>query len=107
MTDISRDIALAFIRVHLLHHASEAPIFGLEMMKELARHGYDISPGTIYPILHSLEKAGVLISELQTVDGKVRRYYTITDQGRDVLATIRPKVRELVGEVLIEVEGNE
>ncbi len=107
MTDISRDIALAFIRVHLLHHAAEGPIFGLEMMKELARHGYDISPGTIYPILHSLEKAGVLISELQTVDGKVRRYYTITDQGRAVLATIRPKVRELVGEVLIEVTSNE
>ncbi len=104
MTDISRDITLAFIRVHLLHHAAEGPIYGLEMIKELARHGYDISPGTLYPILHGLERAGALTSEKRTVEGKVRRYYIITDEGSTTLSILRPKVRELVNEVLYEAK---
>lgn len=102
MPDIFRDIFLAFVRVHLLHHAAEAPIYGLEMLQELARHGYDLSPGTLYPILHGLEKAGYLVSEPQTVQGKIRKNYRITDAGREALALLRPKVRELVNEVLHE-----
>ena len=49
-----RDIFLAFVRVHVLHHATEGPIYGVEMIEELARHGYQIGPGTIYPTLHAL-----------------------------------------------------
>jgi PadR family transcriptional regulator PadR len=105
MPDLFRDITLAFIRVHLLHHAAEGPIYGLEMIQELVRHGYDISPGTLYPILHGLEKAGVLTSEKQAVNGKIRRYYTITDAGREALGFLRPKVRELVNEVLLDEEA--
>lgn len=100
MPDIFHDIFLAFIRVHLLHHAEEAPIYGLEMIQELARHGYDVSPGTLYPIFHSLEAAGLLRSSQRTVQGKVRRYYEITEEGRSALALMRPKIRELVDEVL-------
>lgn len=102
MPDILRDVFLAFVRVHLLYHAAEAPIYGLEMIQELARHGYDLSPGTLYPIFHSLEAQGLLMSEQQTVAGKVRKYYHITDRGREVLAEIRPRIRELVHEVLHE-----
>lgn len=100
MPDIFRDIFLSFVRVHLLHHAAEGPIYGLEMLQELARHGYDLSPGTLYPILHGLERAGYLTSEKQTVQGKIRKNYHITTAGREALALLRPKVRELVGEVL-------
>ena len=100
MNDIFRDIFLAFVRVHLLHHAAEGPIYGLEMIEELARHGYELSPGTLYPIFHSLETAGLLTSEPQTVNGKVRKYYRITPAGREALARLRPKIRELVDEVL-------
>lgn len=102
MPDIYRDIFLSFVRVHLLHHAAEAPIYGLEMLQELARHGYDLSPGTLYPILHSLEKAGLLLSEKRTVQGKVRKYYRMTEEGCRALDLLRPKVRELVHEVLGE-----
>ena len=102
MNDIFRDIFLAFVRVHLLHHAAEGRIYGLEMIQELAHHGYDMSPGTLYPIFHSLEEGGYLSSEQETVSGKVRKYYRITDKGRDSLAQLRPKVRELVQEVLRE-----
>src|SRR5438552_8493712 len=77
MPDIFRDVFLAFVRVHLLHHAAEGPIYGLEMIQELARHGYDLSPGTLYPIFHGLEEAGLLVSEQQTVQGKIRKYYRI------------------------------
>jgi PadR family transcriptional regulator PadR len=105
MDDIFRDIFLAFARVHLLHHAAEGPIYGLEMIQELARHGYDLSPGTLYPIFHGLEKVGYLVSEQQTVQGKMRRYYRITEAGRGALALLRPKIRELVNEVLHEEEA--
>jgi DNA-binding PadR family transcriptional regulator len=95
-----RDIFLAFVRVHLLHHAAEAPIYGAEMIEELARHGYQIGSGTMYPTLHALRKRGYLAEEKRVVGGKVRKYYAITDAGRRALALLRPKVRELVGEVL-------
>ena len=65
-----RDLYSGLIRLHVLHHAAEEPIFGLGMVEELARHGYRISPGTLYPLLHGLEKKGYLRSAVK-VSGKV------------------------------------
>ena len=48
-----REILLGFVRVHILHHAAEEPFFGSWMMGELASHGYNVGPGTLYPILLS------------------------------------------------------
>jgi len=95
-----RDFFLGFIKLHILHHANEEPIYGLAMIEELRRHGYEMSPGTLYPILHSLEATGYLTREDRIVNGKIRKYYAITDDGQTVLAETRDKVRELVGEVL-------
>jgi PadR family transcriptional regulator PadR len=100
MPGVFREITLAFVRVHLLHHAAEGPIYGLEMIEELGRHGYEIGPGTLYPILHGLEREGYLLSARETVQGKVRKYYRITQDGNEALLRLRAKVRELVGEVL-------
>lgn len=100
MDDLFRHVFLAFVRVHLLHHAAEAPIYGVEMIDELARHGYTLSPGTLYPILHGLERAGYLTSERRNVGGKIRKYYGITDTGRLALQQVQPKLAELVGEVM-------
>lgn len=100
-----RDIFLAFVKVHLLHHAAEAPIYGIEMIDELTHHGYKIGPGTIYPTLHGLRSKGYLTEEKRVVNGKVRKYYHITELGREALSQLRPKVRELVGEVLEEREN--
>lgn len=100
MRDIFRETFLGFIRVHLLHHAAKAPIFGTEMLDELRRHGYALSPGTLYPILHALESAGYLRSEQQLVAGKVRRYYRGTAKGVRALQKLKVKVRELTEEVL-------
>lgn len=100
MTDTVRDIFLAFVRVHVLHHAAHERIFGAGMAKELGRHGYTLSPGTLYPLLHRLELDGLLVSEAVVVEGKMRKYYVATDKGRQVLIEIRPKLSELVGEAL-------
>lgn len=97
-----RDFFLGFIRIHILHHAAEEPIYGLWMIEELRSHGYELSPGTLYPILHGLEESGYLVSEERLVGGKIRKYYSITDDGRDMLARARAQIRELTGEVLTE-----
>jgi len=99
---IDREFFLGFIKIHILYHASIAPIFGVEIAEELARHGYDISPGTLYPALHRLEKEGYLESSSNVVGGKVRKYYRVTAKGKRVLEDSRKKIRELVDEVLEE-----
>jgi DNA-binding PadR family transcriptional regulator len=95
-----RELFLGFIRVHILHHAAEGPVYGLALMREVRRHGYAVSPGTLYPVLHGLERAGYLAREARLVAGKVRKYYTITARGRRALGAAREKIEELVEEVL-------
>ena len=97
-----REFFLGFVKIHILHHAAEGPVYGAELTIELARHGYDLSPGTLYPTLHRLHDKGYLIQEKRIVDGRVRKYYTITDKGRAALTEARRKIAELVGEVLQE-----
>jgi PadR family transcriptional regulator, regulatory protein PadR len=95
-----RDLFAGLIKLHLLHHASEEPIFGLGMIEELGRHGYQMSAGTLYPILHGLEARGYLRSAVQqSSDGRRRRVYRITAAGRRALAAAKLKVRELFGEL--------
>ena len=102
MGDIFRDTFLGFVRVHVLYHASKGRIFGVEMIEELREHGYRLSPGTMYPILHALEKAGHLVSEQAVVEGRMRKYYRITPSGHKVLERLRARIRELTREVLEE-----
>lgn len=96
---ITRNFLLGFIRLHILHHASIEPVFGLDMIRELGRHGYALSPGTLYPILHGLEGDGFLESQKQAVEGKIRKYYVITRSGRDALKNAMEKARELFDEI--------
>lgn len=95
-----RDFFLGFIKIHILHHAAEEPVFGLALIEELKRHGYSLSPGTLYPILHDLEKDGYLVRENRVVGGKVRKYYSLTEEGQRALREAKDKIRELVNEVL-------
>jgi len=95
-----RGLYSGMIRLHILHHAEKEPIFGLGMTEELARHGYRISPGTLYPILHGLEKKGYLRSQESRSGKTVRKLYRITPSGRRALRTARKRVRELFGELI-------
>ena len=96
------DFFLGFIKIHILYHASKEPVFGLELIKELSRHGYHISPGTLYPILHRLAEADHLSTQKKIVNGKVRKYYRITKKGRIALKECKHKIHELVDEVMRE-----
>jgi DNA-binding PadR family transcriptional regulator len=93
------------VRLHILHHACEREIHGAWMRDELAEHGHHISPGTLYPVLHSMEADGLLTSHEEVVDGRVRRLYQATDQGRQELATCRQTLAELADEVLTHEPG--
>jgi DNA-binding PadR family transcriptional regulator len=95
-----RDFFLGFIKIHILHHAAHAPVYGVALITELRHHGYELSPGTLYPLLHSLEATGYLRREDRVVGGKVRKYYTLTPTGYAALEEARAKIRELVDEVL-------
>jgi len=99
---LERKFFLGFIRIHLLYHASKSSIYGVEMIEELRRHGYNISPGTLYPILHSLEKEGFLVSESKNVNGKIRKYYRITRKGERILREAKMKIKELIEEIMEE-----
>ena len=97
-----QELLSGLIRLHILHHAAEGDIYGQWMIEELARHGYRISPGTLYPLLHGMEERGYLQSRQERAGRSVRRLYRATPLGREALALAREKVRELFGEIFAE-----
>jgi len=97
---MDREFFLGFIKIHILFHASQAPISGREISEELARHGYSLSPGTLYPTLHRLVAEGYLERSSKVVGGKVRKYYTATEEGKRALKRAKVKIRMLVDEVM-------
>ena len=114
-----------FVRLHILYHAMQEPVFGVEMMEELGRHGYDVGAGTLYPMLHQLEEVGYLVRHTEVVGGKQRKYYRATPAGAsgpggrqgeapragqgspprrstdplDSLETVIPRARRMVSEI--------
>jgi DNA-binding PadR family transcriptional regulator len=104
---LTREILLGFWKVHILHHAAEHPIIGQWVLSELRRHGYDISPGTLYPLLKRLERNGWLRSEAAVGTGtRRRRYYHLTRRGAAVLEALRETVVELHHEVVAEADAH-
>ncbi len=93
------DLYLGFIRIHILYHAGKERVYGTALMEELAHHGYQVGPGTLYPMLHALEEKGLLVSETEVVGGKRRRYYFITAAGADALENARAHTLELIREI--------
>lgn len=95
------DILAGFIRLHVLHHAADGDLYGQWMINELAHHGYKVSAGTLYPMLHSLEKKGYLTSRKERDGRTFRRIYNATPLGREALEVGREKLRELFHEVAV------
>src|SRR6202051_3852761 len=96
----NRDLYSGMIRLHILHHAEEEMIFGAGMAEELARHGYKISPGMLFPITHGLGTPGFLGSHQERAGKSIRRVYGITSSGRRALNKAKQRVRELFGELI-------
>jgi PadR family transcriptional regulator, regulatory protein PadR len=98
--DIDHDLYSGLIRLHVLHHAAHEAVFGLGMIDELARHGYRISPGSLYPLLHGLERKGYLRSVEKRNGRSLRKEYRATAMGRKALAGVQDKVKELFRELI-------
>ena len=98
--ELHRELLADLIRLHILHHAVEGKLYGHWMIEELARHGYRISPGTLYPMLRALERRGYLNAKKQGAGPRARRLYWATPKGRKALRLAKQKVRELFGELI-------
>ncbi len=92
-----QELLKGLIRLHILHHASEREFYGQWMIDELARHGYKLSPGTLYPMLHALERSGYLKSRVERDGRTFRRFYRATALGKDANRVAKRQVRELTG----------
>lgn len=97
-----QDLYSGLIRLHILHHAAKEPLFGYWMVEELGRHGYKMSTGTLYPVLHGLENKGYLRSRVERDGRTSRRIYSATPLGKKALKAAKAKVRELFGELYEE-----
>ena len=98
---VDKGLYAGLMRLHILHHAAEQVVCGVWVMEELRRHGYEISPGTLYPMLHGLERKGYLQSTKEQVGKTMRRLYSITAEGESALSEAKVKVRELYGEIIV------
>ena len=108
MRAVEREILLSFWKVHILHHAEKEPVVGQWVIRELRHHGYEVSPGTLYPLLLRMQERGWLKCK---VDGKgglrARKEYTLTKKGRAVLALVKEQIEELHREVVLGEEEDE
>ncbi len=104
---ILRDLELGAIQAHILYHATVQPIYGSWMAEELALHGFSISYGTLYPMLHRMRQEGLLVCEEQREGSQVRKYYTATEQGIQELEQVRHLIRELYQEVVVEAQTSQ
>lgn len=102
---LARQFFLGFVRIHILYHATVEPVCGVDLAEELGRHGYRLSPGTLYPILHALQTEGYLRCIPQLRQGRRRKCYTIAPAGRWALGRARKQIKELLEEVMGEEEA--
>jgi PadR family transcriptional regulator PadR len=96
---VHHDLFLGFVKLHILYHAGREPVYGLWLIEELTEHGYRLSPGTLYPILHGLQEDRLLSSETRVVEGKARKYYRLTRAGRKALEEGKKRAQELLEEL--------
>jgi PadR family transcriptional regulator PadR len=100
LKDIEREILLSFWKVHILHHAEKEPVVGQWIIRELRHHGYDVSPGTLYPMLARMCERDWLKCKVDPSGGlRARREYSLTKKGREVLRLLRTSIEELYHEV--------
>ena len=108
MKEVEREILLSFWKVHILHHAKKQPVIGQWVIRELGRHGYEVSPGTLYPLLARMQGRGWLRCKVDPDGGlRAKKEYTLTKKGREVLALLREQVEELHREVVLGEEDEE
>ena len=103
--DFQRQISQAFwqgmVKLIVLHQANLGPVYGGRLSKYFHSLGYAISPGSLYPLLHSMEKANLMRCHIRIFKGRARKYYELTPQGQDCLEASRKEAEEIVREVIL------
>lgn len=88
-----RDLRKGSVEILILTLLQEQPMYGYQLAKELRRRSkgyFEFKEGTLYPALHRMEKEDLLRGEWQVVEqGPSRKYYYLTDKGREELARSR------------------
>lgn len=103
---VNKRLFQGLICLHILHHADDSPVYGSWLLEELAKHGYALSPGTLYPMLHHMESEGLIKHSDENVGGKIRKYYTTTDTGKEELEEAKQYLSELVYEIGIKEKND-
>jgi DNA-binding PadR family transcriptional regulator len=83
----------------------DTPRYGYDLVRLLAKAGFDIEEGTLYPILRRLEEQGTLSSTWDTGGSRPRKYYVLSADGRamrDEIAAAWRRVRDATDAVLEE-----
>lgn len=96
---ITRKIFSGLIYVHILHHGNIEEFYGSWMIEELKEHGYNISPGTLYPLLKSMVEEGLIDKEERNINGKIRKYYKTTQKGTELLRELKNNLKELFKDI--------
>ena len=100
-TQLYQSFWQGLVKLFVLHQAGQGPIYGVKLKKALKDRGYDISPGSLYPLLHTMEKANLLDSRLKVFKGRVRKYYGLTPQGESCLQELRQDFSGLAREIIL------
>lgn len=90
------------LRLFVLQQAAHEPVYGGALAKALRRHGYEISPGSLYPLLHSLEHERLVRRRSRMVRGRERKYYELTALGRACLEAVRSDLTGLVRGLVLD-----
>jgi PadR family transcriptional regulator, regulatory protein PadR len=111
--DLRRQMMQSFwqgiLKFFVLQKIAQGPAYGGRLKKQLSECGYDISPGSLYPLLHALEKGSLVSSRVKIFKGRARKYYEITNQGRTVLAELQKELTHIMSKILplsLNTSGN-
>lgn len=99
-----REIRLGIWKIHILHHAATGEVWGRWLLEELAEHGHELSPGTLYPAIARMETNGWLRRTGEAAHARARQTFRITPEGRRLLESLRRDVTELYEEVVLRRE---
>lgn len=86
---INRSLLTGSTTLLILKLLDDKDMYGYLMIEELAKRSdntFSLKAGTLYPLLHSLEEQGIVISYDENVDSaRIRKYYRITKKGKKFL----------------------
>ncbi len=91
----------------ILHIISRGEVYASDMLAELTSAKIMVVEGTLYPLLTRLRKAGLAEYKwVESSSGPPRKYYTITDKGREFLASLEVTWHELVASTTQIISNN-